>query len=112
MLAALLPIFLLLVPGQALQDFWLSYFKLDTYDSSDDRHQEGGVFTTPAGDPKFGCDDDTYNLVVYQNSGDVSGGKLGMRCAPGDDVGFPLYRDPLEVVEFNTGDFWAGHQSK
>lgn len=58
------------------------------------------------------CGSDTYDAQVWPDSDDVSGDKRGMRCDPDDDVGFPLYRDPLEVVEFNTGDFWAGHQSK
>ncbi|KAJ2980713.1 hypothetical protein NUW58_g6874 [Xylaria curta] len=94
----------------ALPNFWLSYMKLDSY-GLDNRHQAGGVFSTPAGDPDWQCDDATYDSGIWSNKDDVSGDKYGMRCDPSDDVGFPLYRDPLEVVEFNTGKFWAGHQT-
>ncbi|KAI0544338.1 hypothetical protein F4679DRAFT_589570 [Xylaria curta] len=93
-----------------LPDFWLTYMKLDSYDEPY-LHQAGGVFTTPSGDPSWACDDATYNSDIWENRDDVSGEKFGMRCDPSNDVGFPLYRDPLEVVEFNTGKFWAGHQS-
>nr|KAI0907043.1 hypothetical protein F4823DRAFT_565175 [Ustulina deusta] len=108
-------IFLLLFffPGPSLSqpaNFWLTYMKFDSYDPHY-RHQAGGVFTTPSGVPSWQCDDATYGLGIWPNRDDVSGIKLGMRCDPSDDVGFPLYRDPLEVVEFNTGKFWAGHQT-
>ncbi|KAI0430328.1 hypothetical protein F5Y09DRAFT_341746 [Xylaria sp. FL1042] len=108
-----LPLFLLLDPTLSQQqppNFWLTYMKLDS-SGPHYRHQEGGVFTTPSGLPSWQCDDATYNSAIWPNRDDVSGAKVGMRCDPSDDVGFPLYRDPLEVVEFNTGDFWAGHQT-
>ncbi|KAI0460525.1 hypothetical protein F5B21DRAFT_519251 [Xylaria acuta] len=104
---------LFLFPGarsSQLPNFWLAYMKLDSYDPHY-RHQAGGVFTTPSGDPNWACDHATYNSGIWEDRDDVSGGKLGMRCDPSRDVGFPLYRDPLEVVEFNTGKFWAGHQT-
>ncbi|KAI0436346.1 hypothetical protein F4803DRAFT_557103 [Xylaria telfairii] len=103
----------LLLPGTSLSklpNFWLTYMKLDSYDPRY-RHQAGGVFTMPSGDPSWACDDATYDSGIFPNRDDVSGSKLGMRCDPSKDVGFPLYRDPLDVVEFNTGEFWAGHQS-
>ncbi|KAH8168044.1 hypothetical protein CIB48_g224 [Xylaria polymorpha] len=103
----------LLLPGASLSrlpNFWLTYMKLDSYDPHY-RHQAGGVFTTPSGDPSWACDDATYDSGIFPNRDDVSGNKLGMRCDPSRDVGFPLYRDPLDVVEFNTGKFWAGHQT-
>ncbi|KAI0879180.1 hypothetical protein GGS24DRAFT_513904 [Hypoxylon argillaceum] len=110
-LIALLPLFLLPGPGLSqLPNFWLAYMKLDSYDP-EYRHQSGGVFTVSSGDPSWECDDETYNSGIWPNRDDVSGNKVGMRCDPSNDVGFPLYRDPLEVVEFNTGKFWAGHQS-
>ncbi|RYC56479.1 hypothetical protein CHU98_g9730 [Xylaria longipes] len=110
-LLTIVPFFLCPVTSLSqLPNFWLAYMKLDSYDPHY-RHQAGGVFTTPSGDPSWACDDATYNSDIWSNKGDVSGNKLGMRCDPSQDVGFPLYRDPLEVVEFNTGKFWAGHQS-
>ncbi|KAI1155008.1 hypothetical protein F4825DRAFT_409279 [Nemania diffusa] len=110
-LIALLPLFLLPGPGLSqLPNFWLAYMKLDSYDP-EYRHQSGGVFTVSSGDPSWECDDETYNSGIWPNRDDVSGNKVGMRCDPSNDVGFPLYRDPLEVVEFNTGKFWAGHQT-
>ncbi|KAI1306374.1 hypothetical protein F5Y03DRAFT_394615 [Xylaria venustula] len=112
-LQLLLP--LLLLVGSSLSQpptFWLTYMKLDSYDPHY-RHQAGGVFTTPpqSAPPTWQCDDATYNAGIWPNRDDVSGARLGMRCDPSNDVGFPLYRDPLEVVEINTGKFWAGHQT-
>ncbi|KAI1168514.1 hypothetical protein F5B18DRAFT_646302 [Nemania serpens] len=89
--------------------FWLTYMKLDSYDPHY-RHQAGGVFTATTG-PTWQCDPATSDAGIWPDRDDVSGDRAGMRCDPGDDVGFPLYRDPLEVVDFNTGRFWAGHQS-
>ncbi|TGJ83947.1 hypothetical protein E0Z10_g4790 [Xylaria hypoxylon] len=111
-LLILLLFFLFLDPSRSQPPtFWLTYMKLDSYDPHY-RHQAGGVFTTPSGVPTWQCDDATYNAGIWPNRDDVSGNKLGTRFDPSEDVGFPMYRDPLEVVEFNTGKFWAGHQSK
>ncbi|KAI3337207.1 hypothetical protein HD806DRAFT_528779 [Xylariaceae sp. AK1471] len=109
---AVLFLFLSLLPGPGLSlpNFWLTYMKLDSYDPHY-RHQAGGVLTTPTGDPSWQCDEATYDSGIWPNKDDVSGDKIGMRCEPSTDVGFPLYRDPLDVVEFNTGKFWAGHQT-
>ncbi|KAI1172183.1 hypothetical protein F4777DRAFT_601822 [Nemania sp. FL0916] len=111
---ALLPTLLLLFPTQIhcqLQNFWLSYIK---YDSSDpeERHVSGGIITAGDAPPDWQlCDGASYDVELWPNRDDVSGGKVGMRCDPPDNVGFPLYRDPLFVTEFNTGKFWAGHQT-
>lgn len=99
---------LILLPEPSVSQpptFWLTYMKFDSYDPQY-RHQAGGTFTTtPLREPSWQCDAATYDSGIWPNRDDVSGDKLGMRCDPSDDVGFPLYRDPLEVVEFNTGKF-------
>ncbi|KAK5629535.1 hypothetical protein RRF57_005250 [Xylaria bambusicola] len=110
-LPLLFPLFIFSSPSLSQpSSFWLTYMKFDSYDPQY-RHQAGGVFTTPQGPPSWQCDEATYDSGIWPDRDDVSGDKLGIRFDPSDDVGFPLYRDPLEVIEFNTGKFWAGHQS-
>ncbi|KAI1367026.1 hypothetical protein F5Y08DRAFT_350369 [Xylaria arbuscula] len=110
-LPLLLTLVLLPRPGRSQPPtFWLTYMRFDSYDPQY-RHQAGGTFTTPTGAPSWECDKETYDSGIWPDRDDVSGDKLGIRYDPDTDVGFPLYRDPLEVVEFNTGKFWAGHQT-
>ncbi|KAI0842511.1 hypothetical protein F5Y06DRAFT_306042 [Hypoxylon sp. FL0890] len=94
-----------------LADFWVIYLVQNVLDVpliAFSRYSEGAVFARHA---DFNCERDTGAHYIYPNSADVSGDKLGMRTVPGQDVGFPFYRDPLDVVEFNTGSARPGHHT-
>ncbi|KAI1142466.1 hypothetical protein F5Y05DRAFT_409612 [Hypoxylon sp. FL0543] len=100
------------VPG-AIADFWMVYLSRKVHgdapliDSIPDG--DGCAFVD---NPELTCEGDAGTHSIYDNSGDVSGKKLGMRTVPGNDVGFPLYREPLDVVEFNVGgNYETGHQT-
>lgn len=89
-------------------DFWVNYLRrieVTRYGAP----TEVGVAFTHA--PEITCDS-AMGPKIWPNVGDASGSHPGMRCEPGDDVGFPLYRDPLNVVEFNTLNELPGHHSK
>lgn len=93
----------------AVADFWLSYLqRIDDMGRAVDS-QSGGTFVK---DPQINCDDDVLGLKIWQNVGDASADHPGMRTVPGDNVGPPFYRDPLDIVEFNTLSDKPGHQSK
>ncbi|KAI1380585.1 hypothetical protein F4677DRAFT_191449 [Hypoxylon crocopeplum] len=94
------------VPG-TVADFWLSYIS-KTARTRDLNGDKSGLAILR--DPNIICDWSAFT-VIWPNSGDVSGDKKGMRCVPGNDKGSPLYRDPLEIVEFNTMSTDVGHQT-
>ncbi|OTA95102.1 hypothetical protein M434DRAFT_10170 [Hypoxylon sp. CO27-5] len=92
-------------------DFWISYLQNNVVNGpliAGNRYAEGAVFVK---DPQFNCDRDAGSHYIWGNTDDVSGDKAGMRTVPGKDVGFPLFRDPLDVVEFNTGSNQPGHHT-
>ncbi|KAI1402310.1 hypothetical protein F4819DRAFT_485773 [Hypoxylon fuscum] len=92
----------------AVADFWLSYLqRIDDMGRAVDS-QSGGTFVK---DPQINCDDDVLGLKIWQNVGDASADHPGMRTVPGDNVGPPFYRDPLDIVEFNTLSDKPGHQT-
>ncbi|KAI1102099.1 hypothetical protein F4804DRAFT_334618 [Jackrogersella minutella] len=96
-----------IAPG-AVADFWLTYMNklMQGPIVLSDGLGEGGVFLK---DPVVTCSD--VSIGIWSNSGDVSGSKTGMRTVPGNPVRAPLYRDPLDIVEFNTGDAKPGHHT-
>ncbi|KAI1389574.1 uncharacterized protein F4822DRAFT_442803 [Hypoxylon trugodes] len=91
-------------PG-ALADFWISYVNQEIERNQGKRIVEGGYITNG---PPSTCDDLT-SYHVWPNSGDVSADKTGMRTVPVNPVDPPLYRDPLDITEINTGDAGPGH---
>ncbi|KAI1389573.1 uncharacterized protein F4822DRAFT_205257 [Hypoxylon trugodes] len=91
-------------PG-ALADFWLNYFNKPAVNDFE-QGTAGGIFVA---NPQITCDN-IFGITVFFNSGDVSK-TIGMRTVPGNDVGAPLFRDPLDIVEFNTGDQGPGHHT-
>ncbi|KAI1761626.1 hypothetical protein GGR53DRAFT_19242 [Hypoxylon sp. FL1150] len=88
-------------------DFWVHYVsRIDVMPYASPT-QAGVAFTH---NPDITCDS-ARGPTVWPNVGDASGRHPGVRCDPGDDVGFPLYRDPLNVVEFNTPGELPGHHT-
>ncbi|KAI1462828.1 hypothetical protein F4805DRAFT_472039 [Annulohypoxylon moriforme] len=108
MKVSILAIAAAVAPG-VIADFWLSYMKrtVEGVPTLVGGTDEGGVFHDG---PDMSCVRHSRS-VVYSNSADVSGKKLGMRIYPGTAASSPLYRDPLDVVEFNTGLRDPGHQT-
>ncbi|OTB06954.1 hypothetical protein M426DRAFT_257336 [Hypoxylon sp. CI-4A] len=92
----------------AAADFWLLYLHRDSSTGWVVVSHSGGAFTN---DPDLKCDRDAKGHSIYEDAGDVSGSQPGMRTVPGIFVGAPLYRDPLDVVEFNTLDNAPGHHT-
>lgn len=93
----------------AVADFWMGYMnRVD--DTGRDAVTEAGVAFLK--DPDITCEDDLLGFEIWLNVGDASGSHPGVRMVPGDDVGPPFYRDPLDVVEFNTLGQKPGHHSK
>ncbi|KAI1260036.1 hypothetical protein F5Y18DRAFT_432676 [Xylariaceae sp. FL1019] len=94
----------------ATADFWLTYLNQRVSDDDGVDVYEGGTFTSDP--PQWSCDDwDIFNHPIHQIADDVSGSKHGMRVDPKTNKGPPLYRDPLDVVEFNTWKTNPGHQT-
>ncbi|KAI1773481.1 hypothetical protein F4818DRAFT_452954 [Hypoxylon cercidicola] len=94
------------VPG-AMADFWMSYLNR-IEDTGRGAPTEAGVAFLK--DPAITCDD-VLSPKIWLNVGDASDDHPGMRTVPGDDVGAPLYRDPLDTVEFNTLSEAPGHHT-
>ncbi|KAI1091867.1 hypothetical protein F5B19DRAFT_492930 [Rostrohypoxylon terebratum] len=72
-------------------------------------NSEGAIFTRFQ---EITCDQ--KHSTIYPNTDDASGIKLGLRTVPGNIVDPPFYRNPLDIVEFNTGkigDGRPGHQT-
>ncbi|XDG04570.1 hypothetical protein ABKA04_004185 [Annulohypoxylon sp. FPYF3050] len=97
-------------PG-ALADFWLSYLSREIPGAPRiiGGNGKGAIFTRFQ---EVSCDQ--KNATIYPDTDDASGFKMGLRTVPGNIVDPPLYRDPLDVVEFNTGrpgDGRPGHQT-
>ncbi|KAI1207328.1 uncharacterized protein F4807DRAFT_462779 [Annulohypoxylon truncatum] len=94
-------------PG-AIADFWLTYMARDVPGAPKlvGGTNEGAVFTK---DQQITCSD--MRSTIYSDADDVSGHRIGMRTVPGNIVQPPIYRDPLEVVEFNTGMGKPGHHT-
>ncbi|KAI2625623.1 hypothetical protein GGR54DRAFT_654015 [Hypoxylon sp. NC1633] len=95
------------VAPAVVADFWLNYILRITVKDDNIYRGVGGAFVN---DPRINCQSGDIALRIWDNSADVSHDE-GMRTVPGDDVGKPLFRDPLEIVEFNTLDAKPGHHT-
>ncbi|KAI0164326.1 hypothetical protein GGR52DRAFT_585620 [Hypoxylon sp. FL1284] len=89
-------------------DFWISYLNRIEDLATGSATEAGIAFLA---DPALTCDDDVLAPNIWLNVGDASSDHPGVRTVPGDDRGAPYYRDPLEVVEFNTLADKPGHHT-
>ncbi|KAI1322356.1 hypothetical protein F5Y16DRAFT_41637 [Xylariaceae sp. FL0255] len=94
-----------------VQPFWLNYIELYTKTNAEVRRQAGGMVIQEDPNDFYGCNDQTWQTLIWPMSGDVSGNKYGMRVSPNKDIGGPLYYDPLDQVELNTNYDYVGHQT-
>ncbi|KAI2463464.1 hypothetical protein F4781DRAFT_426332 [Annulohypoxylon bovei var. microspora] len=93
----------------AIADFWLTYMSRDVPGAPKlvGGTNQGGVFLKT---PEVSCEE-SLRQTIYSDSDDVSGNHIGMRTVPGKPAQPPLYRDPLDIVEFNTGGGNPGHHT-
>ncbi|XXH03769.1 hypothetical protein Hte_010175 [Hypoxylon texense] len=92
----------------AVADFWVSYLNRVEETGRDAITKAGIAFLN---NPDISCADDPLGLEIWINVGDASGDHPGVRTVPGDNIGPPLYRAPLDIVEFNTLSQKPGHHT-
>ncbi|KAI0881698.1 uncharacterized protein GGS22DRAFT_196266 [Annulohypoxylon maeteangense] len=95
-------------PG-AMADFWISYMSREVpgVPSVVGGNNHGAIFHK---EPEISCDQHKKSMI-YSDTDDVSGKHVGMRTVPGNRVASPYFRDPLDIVEFNTGAGKPGHHT-
>ncbi|KAI1416096.1 hypothetical protein F5Y13DRAFT_186346 [Hypoxylon sp. FL1857] len=109
-----LPIFIFVASAVSgvIADFWLVYLNYNKLGGpliAGPNYAEGGAFLKSPELNNCNVNIGPYN--IWGNTDDVSGDKTGMRTVPGKTVPPPMYRDPLDIVEFNTGNQKPGHHT-